>query len=222
MTEYEGGWKSTLFDGRLKTQIDGYYNDYKNFQATIGYPNIPTFGFELNDPKKTTIYGFEASTQGQLRRPVGRRQPGAAAQLTRWFLRVQSAYPCSRAMRPRGRSKLGLLRRTWPGRNQPYAPNLTYSLGGGQYAFQLSHTATLSRPASISVTFPGQWATLFQDVALGDRLGPRNILGAQLAWSHGDLVATLYGTNLTDQHYIGAVQSLLRFRRDRRVSMASG
>jgi iron complex outermembrane receptor protein len=52
---------------------------------------------------------------------------------------------------------------------------------------------------------------LFDDVALGDRLSPRNILGAQVAYNHHDLTATLYATNLTDQHYIGAIQSNLRF-----------
>ena len=40
---------------------------------------------------------------------------------------------------------------------------------------------------------------------------PRNILKAQFAWKHGDLVTTLYGSNLTDEHYVGAVNSGLRF-----------
>ena len=36
-------------------------------------------------------------------------------------------------------------------------------------------------------------------------------MNAQIAWKHGDLVTTLYGTNLTDQHYMGAINSGLRF-----------
>ena len=51
-----------------------------------------------------------------------------------------------------------------------------------------------------------QWATLFQNEARGDRVEARNILNAQLAWRHGKFVTTLYGTNLTDQHYVGADQ----------------
>ena len=56
-----------------------------------------------------------------------------------------------------------------------------------------------------------QWATLFDDTALGDRLEARNILTAQVAYSHNGFVATLYGTNLTDQHYVAALNSGLRF-----------
>ncbi len=56
-----------------------------------------------------------------------------------------------------------------------------------------------------------QWATLFENEALGDRIGSRNIVGGQIAWLHGDFLTTLYATNLTDQHYIGAINSGLRF-----------
>ena len=56
-----------------------------------------------------------------------------------------------------------------------------------------------------------QWATLFENPALGDRLEDRNILGAQLAWAHGPWLVTLYGTNLTNQHYVGAMISGLDY-----------
>jgi iron complex outermembrane receptor protein len=36
-------------------------------------------------------------------------------------------------------------------------------------------------------------------------------VNAQIAWQRGSLVTTLYGTNLTDQHYVGAINSGLRF-----------
>ena len=47
-----------------------------------------------------------------------------------------------------------------------------------------------------------QWATLFQNEARGDRVEARNILNAQFAWRHGKFVTTLWGSNLTDQHYM--------------------
>ncbi|HEX2818254.1 MAG TPA: hypothetical protein VHN39_17815, partial [Phenylobacterium sp.] len=56
-----------------------------------------------------------------------------------------------------------------------------------------------------------QWASLFENTALGDRVGARDVLNGQVAWKHGDLIATIYGSNLTDQHYVGAVNSGLRF-----------
>jgi iron complex outermembrane receptor protein len=55
-----------------------------------------------------------------------------------------------------------------------------------------------------------QWATLFANPALGDRLEARNIWNAQLAWQYGSFTATLYGTNIADQHYVAALNSGLR------------
>jgi iron complex outermembrane receptor protein len=56
-----------------------------------------------------------------------------------------------------------------------------------------------------------QWATLFENPALGDLLEDRNILNAQLGWQHGTWTVTAYGTNLTNQHYPGALNSGLYF-----------
>jgi iron complex outermembrane receptor protein len=52
---------------------------------------------------------------------------------------------------------------------------------------------------------------LFENPALGDRLEDRNVLNAQLAWTHGSLSITGYATNLTNQHYAGALNSGLYF-----------
>jgi len=57
----------------------------------------------------------------------------------------------------------------------------------------------------------GQWATLFENEARGDRVEERNILNAQFTWTHGRFVTTLFGSNLTDQHYMAALNSGLRF-----------
>jgi iron complex outermembrane receptor protein len=56
-----------------------------------------------------------------------------------------------------------------------------------------------------------QWATLFQDESRGDRIDARDIVNAQIAWTHDSWVTTLYCNNLTDQHYVGAINSGLRF-----------
>ena len=56
-----------------------------------------------------------------------------------------------------------------------------------------------------------QWATLFQNVSRGDLLDARKILNAQLAYTHGTLTVTAYGTNLTNQHYVAALNSGLYF-----------
>ena len=45
----------------------------------------------------------------------------------------------------------------------------------------------------------------------GDLLGPRNVVNAQLAYQHQSWTLTAYATNLTDQHYAGALNSGLYF-----------
>jgi iron complex outermembrane receptor protein len=47
-------------------------------------------------------------------------------------------------------------------------------------------------------------------VAAGDYLAARDILGASLAWQHGDITTTLYGSNLSDDKYVAAAVSPIR------------
>ncbi|HUO03015.1 MAG TPA: TonB-dependent receptor [Rhizomicrobium sp.] len=206
--DYEAGWKNTAFDGHLRTQLDGYYMDYDNFQVTVGYPTFPTFGFELNDPSTTKIYGVEGSSEasfGALAFTVGVGLMNS--QLGTFYAtdpRIAAFAPCNPDTGPASASCFNL-----EGHHQTYAPNFTFNLGA-QYAFDLDGGDKLTP----GVTFgheSQQWATLFDNPALGDRLGSRDILGASLAWTHGTWVTTLYGTNLTNEHYVEALNSNLRF-----------
>ncbi len=60
---FEAGWKASWVDDHVRTQFSAFHNSYDNFQVTVGYPNFPVFGFELNNPNTTTIAGLEASIQ---------------------------------------------------------------------------------------------------------------------------------------------------------------
>jgi iron complex outermembrane receptor protein len=208
VTNYEIGWKAGWADGRLRTQFDVFYNDYKNFQVTVGYPDLPVFGFELNNPSPTTIYGFE----GQLEAMFG------AFSLDAGFGWLQSELGEFYAVDPRAISFGGCDPATGPesascinldGHEQTYAPELTFNIGM-QYVFgQGSENEFTPRINFGHVS--EQWATLFANEARGDRVEARDILNAQLAWRHGKVVTTLWGSNLTDQHYMAALNSGLRF-----------
>jgi len=207
LMDYELGWKVSGFDGHLRTQIDGFYDVYKNFQVIVGYPQFPTFGFELNNPNPTHLYGFEAQTQavfGQFALDAGTTIMHSS--LGRFFAtdpRIASFTPCNPAAGPSSASCIDLT-----GHSQTYAPNFTFNIGA-QYKFAIG-ADTLTPRVNFGYVAP-QWATLFENSALGDRLAGRDIAGAQLAWTHARLVTTLYGTNITDQHYVGALNSGLRF-----------
>ncbi|HTT98615.1 MAG TPA: TonB-dependent receptor [Rhizomicrobium sp.] len=212
VTSFETGWKSTLLDGHLLSNIDAYYNDFDNFQVTIGYPDNPTFGFEVNNPNTTKLYGVEAEEHavfGQLSFDLGlglmHSELGTFYAVdTRVLPTGVTPPPCDPKTGPSGAYCLNL-----GGNPQSYAPNFTFNVGG-QYVFALGNGQTLTPRVNYGHVSE-QWATLFDNAAYGDRLGQRNILGAQLAWSRGNWTATLYGTNLTDQHYIAAANSGVRW-----------
>jgi iron complex outermembrane recepter protein len=208
LTDYEIGWKATNLDGHLRTQVDSFYYLYKNFQVTVGYPSLPTFGFELNNPNTTHIYGFEAQAQavfGQFSFDGGTTIMHSS--LGRFFAtdpRIVSLAPCDPESGPTSASCIDLT-----GHSQTYAPNFTINLGT-QYKFKLSGQDTLTPRVNYGYIAP-QWATLFENPSLGDHLAGRGLLDGQLAWAHERYVATLYGTNLRNQHYVAALNSGLNF-----------
>jgi iron complex outermembrane receptor protein len=208
LTDYEIGWKSTSMGGHLRTQVDSFYYLYKNFQVTVGYPALPTFQFELNNPNTTHIYGFEAQAQavfGQFSFDGGTTIMHSS--LGRFFAtdpRIVSMTPCDPENGPSSTSCIDLT-----GHSQTYAPNFTINLGA-QYRIKLTGQDMLTPRVNYGYVAP-QWATLFENPALGDHLSGRDLLDGQLAWEHGRYVTTLYGTNLTNQHYVAALNSGLNF-----------
>ena len=86
-----------------------------------------------------------------------------------------------------------------------YAPSFTYNLGA-QYAFHLGNGDTLTPRVSFAHV-SAQWASIFDNKAVGDRLGARNLLGGQLEWNRDTWLVTLYGTNLTDEQYVASNNS---------------
>jgi iron complex outermembrane receptor protein len=208
VTSYEAGWKASFLGGHLRTTVDGYYNAYKNFQVSIGYPTFPTFSIEMNVPSTTKIYGFEGDallTLGGF--SVDTSIGWLHSSLGKFFAtdpRAPSVLPCDPASGPASVTCIDL-----QGRDQTYAPNFTFNVGA-QYDLKL-HNGDVLTPRINFGHVAAQWATLFETPARGDRLGARNILGAQLGFQHRGWTVTLYGTNLTNQHYIGALNSNLDF-----------
>jgi iron complex outermembrane receptor protein len=208
VTNYEIGWKAGWLGGAVRTQLDAFYNDYENFQVTVGYPDIPTFGFELNNPNPTKIYGLEAQVEavlGQFSLDAG--LGWMKSELGRFYAvdpRAPSFGACDPETGPASTACIDL-----EGKDQTYAPDFTFNIGA-QYELTFAGGDTLT-PRINYGHVSEQWATLFQNEARGDRVEARNIVNAQIAWRHDTFVTTLYGTNVTDQQYVGAINSGLRF-----------
>lgn len=208
----EIGWKGIWAGGRVRTQLNAFHNDYNNFQVIIAYPNFPTFGMETNNHDTTTISGFEAQVQVYLDNWQVSAGMGSIKSKLGTFFAVDPRYdpaapwlPCDPDTGPANPANNCI---ALEGRDQTYAPELTWNVGV-QRTFKIGN-GTLTPRLNFSHVSE-QWATLFQNAALGDRIEERNIWSGHIAWQTGDYVVTLYGTNLTDEHYVSAMNSLLRF-----------
>ena len=207
VTDYEIGWKASMFDGHLRTQIGGYYNDFKHFQVIIPLPNNPLLSTEQNDPSGTKLYGFEASAQAvfgglALNASLGVEHSELGAMYSEDPRRTLAG-TCNLTTGPASANCVDL-----QGHPQTYAPNLTYNLEA-QYNYKINESDLLT-PAVTFGHVSSQWGTLFDNVAAGDHLASRNILGASLAWTHGSFTTTLYGYNLTNDQYIAALLPPIR------------
>jgi iron complex outermembrane recepter protein len=208
VTDYELGWKNTALDGHLKTQVGAYYNDYRNFQVSIGDPTNPVQSLELNITSPSKIYGVEGQAQavfGALSFDLGVSL--LHSELGTFYAvdpRAPGAGICNPSSGPATAVCLNIT-----GNQQVYAPTFTFNVGA-EYEFQLDGGATLTPRLNFGHIAP-QWATLFENPTLGDRLGERNLLSGQLAYQRGDWRLAAYGTNLTDQRYVTAVNAGLRY-----------
>ncbi len=207
VTDYEVGWKSSLLDNHLRAQVGAYYNSFEHFQVTLPIPNAPTQSTEQNVPNPTKLYGVEASAQGvfgdfSFNAGIGLEH----SELGTFFTedpRLPTAGVCNPQTGPLTAACINL-----SGKPQTYAPDFTFNLYG-QYVFHLANSDSLTPAVSYS-HISEQWATLFDNRAAGDHLDPRDIWGASLAWTHGDIVTTLYGSNLSNDKYVAAAVSPIR------------
>ena len=215
VTDYELGWKSTMADGHLRTQLDGFYSDYKNFQVNIQDPNFTSIAELYNVASATKIYGVEASAQavfGALSFDAGASY--LHSELGNFYAIDPRTVPptppfppqptCSGTSGPGTTYCVNL-----GGKSTSYAPKFTANIGG-QYIFHIADDTTLTPRLDYSHT-DAQWGTLFENAALGDHLPARNLLNAQVNLEHQGWLLTAYATNLTNQTYVAAVNSGLRY-----------
>ena len=99
--------------------------------------------------------------------------------------------------------------RNLDGASQSYAPEFTFS-AGVQYAFDLGPNMTLT--PRVDYSHIGEaYTSIFNNAALGDRLVDRNIVNASIRLTTGAWTLAAYSTTLTDQTYIAAINSGLRY-----------
>jgi iron complex outermembrane receptor protein len=219
VTDFETGWKATLFNGHIHSQVGVYYDLYNKFQVSIDSPEVPNTSLVLNIPGTTVNYGPEISGDGAfgalrfnfsgsyLHSNIGTffaTDPRLAL--------FADAATCNTAAGPAS-PFTGCTNLT--GRVLSDAASWTANVGV-QYAFNVGNNATLT-PRLDYAYVSSQWATLFQNAAQNDLLGARSLLDLQLIYAVKSWTVTAYMTNVADQHYVSQVNSGLRFPGDPRL-----
>jgi len=210
VTDYEIGWKSSMFDNHLRTQVGAYDNQFHNFQVIVAEPTVPDQTTELNVPGETKLYGVEGSAEAvfgdlSINANVGLEKSSLGtfyAQDTR-VAGVVFSPTCNPTSGPATATCVNLA-----GHSQTYAPDVTYNLGA-QYNFRLADGDVITPIASYS-HISSQWATLFENRSQDDYLTPRDIVNLSVSWTHLGYVITAYSYNLTDDHYVAAAASPIR------------
>ena len=208
LTDIELGWKSTMLDGHLRTQLGAYYNIYKDYQVAIGDPEYPQISSILNVAGDTILMGVEASAQGRF----GPLAFDVAASFSKSELgeffaadpRVGRTGLCNAQTGP-----VSANCRNLDGSSQSYAPEFTFS-AGVQYDFSVGGGATLT--PRVDYSHIGEaYTTIFANTAAGDLLVERDIVNLTLTYAKDDWRLSAYSTNATDQSYTAAVNSGLRY-----------
>jgi len=204
--DYELGLKSTLLNGHIRAQIDGFYMDYRNLQLTSYIiPTGPGGGVGVTNAGKATIDGFEAQMQA--------RFGGLGADFN--FAYVHSSLGRTLYVNPNllpgaGNVPLGPQCPSAPtcfdygpatsnlvGRPNPYSPDLTLS-GGLEYGFSLFGGQLMPR---VDYSFTShQWQTIQQ--LPGDYMTARHLVNAKLSYSYASWMLQAFGTNLLDETFI--------------------
>lgn len=206
--DYEIGWKSTMFDGRVRTQLGAYYMVYEGFQVAIGDPEYPLFSSIMNVEDETVLMGIEGSAQ--IRVDDWTVDVGAAvsnSELGTFYAadpRLTRTGVCDANTGPTSANCQNL-----SGNRQSYAPELTFNIGV-QYDFHLPNGAVLS-PRMDYAHIGESYTTIFNNEALGDELEARNLVNLLLSYKTDDWTLAAYALNATDQTYIASINAGLRY-----------
>ena len=206
--DYEVGWKSSLLENHIRTQLGGFYYAYHNFQfqelqvssGSSGVTNLST----------ATIGGFEASMQAR----VAQWSADASVSYVHSSLPSAGAFvnthllPPSASSLPQCPAGAGssatcfdytpYLTETSGGPNL-YSPEWTLN-AGVQYEFRLGSRASLTPRLNYAYQTSQYTSLTYSQVT--DYLPPRGLLSALLTLQLSDnWMIEGYGTNLTDRLY---------------------
>jgi iron complex outermembrane receptor protein len=198
---YEAGWKGSFADNQIRTQLDGYYEVFKNYQAQFalkqailpGQSVAEVFQDALTD---STIWGIEFGFQSHFGAigldgglAYSKSELGSFGLVLNEF---QAIYG--------GPAYIDLNHS-----HTPFAPELTGNIGV-EYTFNLGDNIGTLTPR-LDVSYRGDsYARLFENPST--LLPSVTLLNLNVRYAHGPWGAEFWCTNLTDLKYVGAKQNV--------------
>jgi iron complex outermembrane receptor protein len=203
--DYEAGWKAKFFEGALHTQLGVFYDDIRHYQVTFtahaGSGAFAPFFRNLQSP--TTVYGVELTAQGA----IGdfSYDFGAA------FLHSSAGTGTIFDQNGADQTTTGGTDVPLAGRPLPYTPKATVNVGA-QYKFRLPSDATLTPRVDVAWT-DVQIENLLDGISIDpvthqrfhfQRVPAHTNINAEITYERKGLEVSVYGSNLTNQHYVEA------------------
>ena len=207
--DYEGGWKSTLLDGHVRTQLGAFFNHYDNFQFGLTDLTSGTNGVE--NLQAATIKGVEGQIQAQIESWAfdgGVAFVDSSLKSTGSFVNTRllppgtlgPQCPLGSASNPPTCFDYGPYLQTATGGPNLYSPKWSFN-AGVEYRISLPNGMSLTPRANYS--YVGSQYTSLSYSPLTDYLPSRGLLSALAtlrlpqAWN-----VELYGTNLANKVYV--------------------
>lgn len=213
---YEIGWKASLLDRHLRTQIDAFYYKYNDFQFEVIEPSTGFNG--VANISSGTIKGIEAQLQAKF---GGFTLDGSIAYVDSHLAGL--TFVNTRAI-PSG--TLGPQCPTGTPSNPPvcfdYAPAIITSNGGPNLyspkwtynlsaAYEIALGGDLTLTPRVNFSHVGDRYTYLAYSPVSDRIAAHDLLSASLALQIGPASVELYGTNLTRERYVAGQFGLNEF-----------
>jgi iron complex outermembrane receptor protein len=204
---YEVGWKSSFQEGRMRTQLAAFYNDYSAFQFDVIEPATGQSG--IRNVASATIKGFEAQIQarfGALALEGGAAYVdsnlGGLTFVNERLLPPGNLGPqCAPGVpsSPPFCFDYGPFIQTTSGGPNLYSPKWTYN-AGADYTFALGSDMTLTPRVNYSYVGPRFAYIAYSPVS--DRIDGHGLVSALVTLRKGSWNVEAYGTNLTDEQYV--------------------
>jgi iron complex outermembrane receptor protein len=217
--DYELGWKSSFLDGRVRTQLGVFYNEYKGFQFDVldtttgqtGVANLPD----------ATIQGAEAQIQAQ----IGGFGFDAGVSYVDSELGTLTFVNTRHPLYPNGIGPLGPqcpagvtpnppacfdygpFLQTVSGGPNLFSPEWTYN-AGVQYEWTAGDVTVTPR---VNYSYVGSSYTSLQYSPVTDYLRSRSLVSALIRVQVRGWHVEAYGTNLTDEKYVSGHSGLNEF-----------